>query len=407
LFGDNVHIKEEYVNMKYRHPYYYLLLILCYGLSAQVQADFRASKRGLSYDFKSTDISLKAGGILNVDTLISNESFFGDDIEIRRLRANITAQFGDHWRAKVDRDFSPNYSGWRNVWIQYRGKNNLRIKAGQFITPFSLEEQMAAGNLTFMSRAMPSALAPRFRLGIAATKYSDHWTATLGTFANSIDNGFVNSVDNGLALDDGISFVARGTYTPIRRRQHVVHLGAAVEHRRLDNGASTQVHSRQEITTDRRSFLNTGHIQDAQSYTAINLETAYIQGPLLLQAQYITKVTEVDESRDTKAFGYYAQASYLIGNAERRYSRTSGIVRDVRPKSKYGALELAVRLSTLDLENNVISGGEGTNLTLGASWYANRNLRFSVNGIIAKVSPDRFGNKSTNTAVQTRLQIKF
>ncbi len=59
---------------------------------------------------------------------------------------------------------------------------------------------------------------------------------------------------------------------------------------------------------------------------------------------------------------------------------------EFRPfRSKWGAWEVAARLSYLDLNDGPIRGGEELNFTVGLNWYLRSNLRVMVNYVRANL----------------------
>ena len=84
---------------------------------------------------------------------------------------------------------------------------------------------------------------------------------------------------------------------------------------------------------------------------------------------------------DAKFDGWYVQASYVLTGERRRYSFTSGTFQGVKPRRKWGAVEVGVRYSTLDLDNSGVTGGDGKDWTIGLNWYLRENLRLMFNYI--------------------------
>ena len=52
-------------------------------------------------------------------------------------------------------------------------------------------------------------------------------------------------------------------------------------------------------------------------------------------------------------------------------------------RGKWGALELSLRLSAVNLKDKNIAGGRELNITVGLNWYLKRKLRLMVNYIHA------------------------
>jgi phosphate-selective porin OprO/OprP len=68
----------------------------------------------------------------------------------------------------------------------------------------------------------------------------------------------------------------------------------------------------------------------------------------------------------------------------------------------FGALEVAVRFSRLDLDDADVRGGRENNLTLGFSWYPLSNIRVATNAIWGHVSGD-----GDALIAQARVQVDF
>ncbi|MEO5355622.1 MAG: porin, partial [Magnetococcus sp. XQGC-1] len=70
-------------------------------------------------------------------------------------------------------------------------------------------------------------------------------------------------------------------------------------------------------------------------------------------------------------------------NDSRPYDLSSAEFGPVHPSDKLGAFELALRYSTLDLndEQASIKGGEADNITVALNWYVNNNIILRANYI--------------------------
>ena len=114
--------------------------------------------------------------------------------------------------------------------------------------------------------------------------------------------------------------------------------------------------------------------------------------------------------------GSYIYASYFLTGESRAYSAKKGKFGRVKPKSKkHGAWELALRYSTLDLDDGSIQGGEEDNITIGVNWYATKYVRFMANYVMTDSDPtsyrhnDGSGNRVDDelNVFQLRAQIDF
>ena len=381
-------------------------------LSANVGAAFASSDEpgrmslpgALQRSLSSAKLEAALGGSIAIDVLESPKDFMGKRQGVTRLRGNLTVTYNRAWRVKVDREFEDVRKGWRNLWVQYRGRRGYRLKVGQSIAPFAMESMMASRDRVFMRPALPSALTPKFRVGAVGTRYERNWSASLGVFGNPIDDSSKR--------DNGLSVIFRGTVAPVRRKGRLLHLGAALEQRDLDDGATTRIRSRQEVSLAERSFLNTGTLRGVKTYTNANLEAVWAKGSMLFLGQIAGRRTQFADRKDIDAWGAQVTGAWVIGGLERRYSSAAGGLTSPRLTSPgvpegWGALELAARVSSIDLSSGFADGGQGLNLALAANWYARDGLKVSVNAVNARALPNRFGERRSKTALMARLQVSF
>jgi phosphate-selective porin OprO/OprP len=78
-------------------------------------------------------------------------------------------------------------------------------------------------------------------------------------------------------------------------------------------------------------------------------------------------------------------------------------------KGGWGALELGLRYSYVDLNDEGIKGGKESNLTAGLNWYLSPNFRFMFNYIRARVKDRKIPPVDSGRAdiFQARFQIAY
>ena len=159
----------------------------------------------------------------------------------------------------------------------------------------------------------------------------------------------------------------------------MVHLGLAVEYRELLNGSGYRIRARPESGLA-PALLSTGSLADVDSIVSLGIESAVLLGPLTLQGEYMRSFLQRDAGRKDVDFdGGYVQVSYVVTGERRRYSRSLGVVRGVKPRRAWGAFEVAARFSTLDLNSDDVRGGRLRDWTVGVNWYLRENLRAMFN----------------------------
>lgn len=358
-------------------------------------------KKALTFKSADNNFSLRLGGRIHADA-----AWFGDnsndvlgndssDQEFRRARLFVSGKVYDDWRYRFEYDFAAD-SDFRikAAWVGYNGFKPFTIRAGNVLEPFSLEAMTSSNNITFMERALPKAFTQNYKLGVLMNTYGKKWSAAAGVFDGNIKNG----------SKDGWGVAARVTGAPVKSKRRLIHVGAAAEYREPDE---VNYSTRPEANLADR-LARTGTLQDIDNTITLGVEGAAVYNSLSLQGEYMQVSVERSNQRGNPDFnGWYVFGSWLITGEHRRYNSKKGSFKQIRPKSKYGAWELAARYSAVDLEDKSVTGGEEDNITLGLNWYLNRKIRFMANYIWVDADPDSSGNDESPNIFQLRAQVVF
>jgi len=360
-------------------------------------------EKGLTLDVAGDDLTLNLGGRLHLDAASYDDelTLFDDDARVRRARLELGGRVLKDWRFRVDYELSSLGRGFKNAWLSYEGIDHVELRGGNFIAPFSMEDLESSNSVPAMERSLAQALAPGFLVGGAATVYDKHWSLSGGYFFNPISQDPV--VNN----DSGESIMARGTFAPLNTKRETLHFGAAIERRNLDAGVATRVGTFPESGIANARLIDTGALAGVDSFVNYGAEAAIRHRNFLLRGQYIVRDNDAPLLGDPKFKGGYAEISWVLTGEQRGYSEKSGVFTAVRPKSKFGAIELVGRISALDLSDGLVAGGEETDYLAGVNWYFTRNFRILGNYVHAKASPNLGGLNESTDIYQARAQLSF
>jgi len=129
-----------------------------------------------------------------------------------------------------------------------------------------------------------------------------------------------------------------------------------------------------------------------------------------VQGEYLTADADPKGKPSYSADGYYVQGSWVLTGESRPYSK--GTIGNVRPVHDYGAFEVAVRYSSVDLNDGPVYGGKEDDWTIGANWYLGQHFKLQANYIFANTTK-RYGAPINGDAdvdprvFEMRAQIMF
>jgi phosphate-selective porin OprO/OprP len=128
----------------------------------------------------------------------------------------------------------------------------------------------------------------------------------------------------------------------------------------------------------------------------INTEVAAVSDSFSFQGEFFQIFTDSDVEGDPDFWGYYFYASLFLTGEHREYDTSRGIFTGTRPKSYFrfkkegwGAWEVALRHSYIDLNDKDVSGGEERNFSLGLNWYFTSKTRIMFNYVHARIDHRR------------------
>jgi phosphate-selective porin OprO/OprP len=317
-----------------------------------------------------------------------------DGAELRTARIALSAELFESAFFKFEYDFAPAAGAAKDI---YMGVKNIpvigTIQVGHFKEPFDLEELTSSRFITFMERNLCNlAFTPSRNFGVMATDsiLDNHMTWAVGWFKD------VDDKMNGLT--DGERYAVTGRLTGLpwyeRGGKELVHLGVGASTR--SPADDTVAFSMRPETHIDSKLLDTGNITASNVYL-LSPELAAVYGPFSLQAQYYM-ASATSHSKGSPDFnGYYVYASFFVTGESRNYKTSTGAFDRVRPNENlfgkeggFGAIELAVRYSSIDLNDGPatsagVTGGKESNIAGGVNWHLNPNMRVMLNYVYADV----------------------
>lgn len=389
--------------------------------------------------------SVQVGGVFQVDSVFydqttANRHSVGDEYDGTGFkRARLTA-FGSV-SENVDYRFQFDLGGpgrptVTDMYIDVKGVPLLgKFRVGQWKQPFSLEEVTSFRFNPFMERSSLFIFSPFRRTGVGFYDWSENekWTWMVSAF-----RGFNDFYGDDLTNVNGYGTAARLTHCFFYENEgaEVLHFGGTYSliapsggtpfffgkfggnapELGLFQGQFGTPGFRQNQSMVQTPVLNA----DPMYYQIFHLETAWVHGPLSIQAE--GDIVPVANNGNlvhgstitgTPTFsGGYVFLTYFLTGEHRNYDRNLAAFDRITPKKNStqgnflgGAWELAVRFNYINLNSNGINGGRLMDPTFGINWYLNAYTKFTFNYIPAYLKQgDIVGGNTKNSSNQVYSQ---
>jgi phosphate-selective porin OprO/OprP len=350
----------------------------------------------------------------DVDRFSHDAGRFEDAQTSRRKYLGLYARKPGMYDAILQYDYQARQ--WADAFVRLRSQGWLGADWGNFRlgyskTPVGFEGVTGSSATTFIETALPTqAIWEGRRAGLDWAWVRPHYLINLADYFWPRDLEGNNR---------GRTLAGRVAWMPRNRPGQVLHLGLSASREWLyadiDGVApSARLRARPEDGLSPVRLVDSGNLPYARHIDRRGLEALWIAGPWSLQGEYLqARVVRDGGHPSYGSAGFYLFASWTLTGEARYYSdgnvadrRYSG--RDlqlIRPTRAWGALELALRYSRLDLNDGPIIGGVEHDWTLGANWYLGEHLKLQGNYIWAH--SDRGDLQVDPRIVQWRAQIYF
>jgi phosphate-selective porin OprO/OprP len=371
---------------------------------------------GIPKSLKAVSLQGRIGIKLDIDSAVFVTSGdlpgFDDGVELRRARIYTQGNFlllvpadfkvevgiysgfkfslNDFYLRFNQDQYVDYYGAIRNKpFKKYLGLDSLQL--GVFSPQMGLEASGSSENTDFLEVGSPtSAFEPGDRLGIqlAGSGLEQRFTWAFGFFSLSTEN------ETGNASKSKASGIGRITLLPWYKEEdgslRLLHLGASGNY--VHSGTNQIRYQSRPESYLAPETVDTGTIDSSKAFL-YGLEGAWVHGPYCVQGEYFHSFVK-DNLGDRLNFGgFYVYGTYFITGESRPYDRRDGTFGRVRPKENFswkqrtwGAWELGVRFSHLDLNDGPVHGGRMDILTGGLNWSPSPLVRVMFNYLRQNIS---------------------
>lgn len=367
----------------------------------------KADSTGISITGADSSYDLKFRALSQFDgRFFIDDDRKADTFLFRRLRPTLEARLGKRAAFRFTSEFANDDADLVDGYVDVSLPWQTVLRAGQFKAPVGLERLQSGGSLIFMERAFPTELAPNRDRGLQISKlWLDRRLGldlayTSGTAdgrdATNSDGDGEQEISGRLFFEPlpGIGFGLSGS------QGDKTGVGNAFLPRYRSPAQQTIFQYRNGVAADGEHFR-----LSPQAYAFI--------GPFGAMAEYIESTQDVLFNNVEKRFTHDAfQLTAVVSLT----GEPQGF-RGITPIGQYGAWELALRYSALDIDSDVFANNfadtatqvaSAKELAIGINWTITPQLKAFTNYTHTRFDGGRGTvDRADEKAVFTRLQLNF
>ncbi len=356
-------------------------------------------KDGFFLQSPSGDFQFKLRGYSQADARFfpstkgdtGNDSFF-----LRRVRPQFDGTVFKYFGFRIMPDFAGSSPTLQDGYIDVNYfAPYVSLRAGKFKEPFSLERLQSGAELLFVERSLAQNIAPNRDVGLQLSGdiAGGVFQYQLGIFNGLQDGGSTDDDRNSDKDFAGRVFTHPGRGSGIGALENLgFGLAGTFGNRTDDNGA---VNFR---TAGRSSFYRYANntVVGKGDQWRVAPQAYWFWGPFGFMGEYYKSESRIkgtvgsgdaaeDRSAKENSDGWFAQASWVITGEDASYKMVTPINNFDPFNGRWGAFEIAGRVSNVSLDDDAIDARLATGTdeawayTAGLNWYFNRAFKIQFN----------------------------
>ena len=384
-----------------------VLILIAFDAPAAAQ-----DKRGFVWNDRPSivfgeDISVDLKGRALVEWRGFDPDIGEDTFHLRTARIGLAGELTRHFEWEIEREIveveeKVQFGEWKDVYLEWKTFDALRVIGGRFKMPFGLEQTTGVSDLDFAYRALGSAaIAPGRDRGVMVFGEAGPVNYEAGIFDDDGNNAESNEpqfVAEGEDLEDvGPAVAVRVTGDLLRvipgvGRLRSANLGIAYTNSSVPEGLNSL---RGEAVWG-KDFFERVYVKGRRQ--RIGAQFDWSPGPTSLKAEWMQSREQRNEqsNRNEDLSDFIGQAWYVTGTWFVTGEDKDSNVNPRRPllEGGIGAIELAVRYEQLKFESASKEGTSFTNpraefltpnsdsvFTFGVNWITTKWTRVLLNAI--------------------------
>ena len=362
--------------------------------------------------------------------------------EFRRLYLGASGAMFDIIDYKAEVDLVPSHVSWKDVYLQMHDLPVMQnVRVGHFYTHFGLETETSDLNMVFTERCFIDAIggigSRHSGIMTFGNAFDERSWWGIGAFATQKNENPPTIPVSNFDDDSATAIYGRTTFLPwydeATNGRGLWEIGISGESGAIPSLLSTAPAGTTRYSLSAKpeadlapSVVFTGDMPDANYVNAFNAETAFVYGPLSVQAEYEWINVQRTSHANPTFNGGYIFVSYFLTGENRVFNRKSATFGRIVPFGNFfrvrtedgfiemgkGAWELGYRCSYLDLNDAGVYGGIVVDHTVGLNWYLNPYTKVMFDLIHSDArdmvkSGMLYTDTSAMNAFVTRVQFDF